>query len=81
MAPTLNATQSRGLMDFLGSHQKIHLLMAWVNARVRAEELKIDVSAFKQMRKEKVLPKRLGRAPSMGSDLEPFSAREDHAIA
>ena len=81
MAPTLNATQSRGLMDFLGSHQKIHLLMAWVNARVRAEELKIDVSAFKQMRKEKVLPKRLGRAPSMGSELEPFSAREDHAVA
>ena len=32
------------------------------------------------MRWEKVLPKRLGKAPSIGGELEPFSATEDAAI-
>ena len=81
MAPTLSSTQTRVLFDFLGDHHKIPLLLSWVSVRVRAEELKLDYSAFKQMRNEKVLPKRLGNQRSRDDTIEPFTAREHQAIS
>ena len=81
MAPKLSLSQACDLKDFLGNHQKVSLLQSWTNVKCRAEELKVDHSSFIQMRKEKVLPKRLGKTPGDGSELEPFSAREDQAIA
>ena len=80
MAP-ISQTQTRVLYDYLGSLQKVHLLTSWLNACVEAEKLKIDHSSFKQMRREKVVPKRLGKQISKGSEMEPFSANEDQAIA
>ena len=56
-------------------------MTSWLNACVEAEKLKIDHSSFKQMRREKVVPKRLGKQISKGSEMEPFSANEDLAIA
>ena len=79
MAPNSNHN-TRDLFNFLGSYQKLHLLRTWVSECVKAAELKIDHTAFKQMRREKVLPKRLGKAYSKGSDLEPFTAREAQAV-
>ena len=61
MAPRITP-QSHVLYDFLGSHHKLQLLQEWVKCCVRAMELKIDYGAFRQMRKEKVIAKRLGKA-------------------
>ena len=60
MAP-ISQTQTRVLYDYLGSLQKVHILTSWLSACVDAEKLKIDYSSFKQMRREKVVPKRLGK--------------------
>ena len=76
MAP-ISQTQTRVLYDYLGSLQKVHILTSWLSACVDAEKLKIDYSSFKQMRREKVVPKRLGKQISKGSEMEPFSANED----
>ena len=81
MAPTLSSTQTRVLFDFLGNHHKIPLLLSWVSVCVRAEEIKLDHSAFKQMRNEKVLPKRLGKQHSKDDTQEPFTAKEYQAIS
>ena len=81
MALNLSNSQVRGLYDFLGGHQKIAILQSWCVSAVRAEEAKIDYLSFKQMRREKVIPKRLGRAPGIGGELEPFSLKEDQAIS
>ena len=80
MAP-ISQTQTRVLYDYLGSLQKVHILTSWLSACVDAEKLKIDYSSFKQMRREKVVPKRLGKQISKGSEMEPFSANEDQAIS
>ena len=79
MPPNINY-YARGLKNFLASYQKLHLLQAWVGECVKAAELKIDHKSFVRMRREKVLPKRLGKTYSKGSDLEAFTAREDQAI-
>ena len=71
---------TRGLFGFLASHHKLHLLQSWTGECVKAEELKLDHRSFKQMRREKVLPKRLGKSYSKGADLEPFTDREEKAI-
>ena len=76
MAP-ISQTQTRNLYDNLSNLQKVHLLTSWLSACVDAEKLKIDYSSFKQMRREKVVPKRLGKQISKGSEMEPFSANED----
>ena len=81
MAPTFTKLQARGLFNFLGSHQKITLLQIWVNTRVKAEELKVDMNSFRQMRAERVLPKRLGKIPGRGNDIDPFTDSEDRAIS
>ena len=51
--------------------------MKWVDVRIRAETLKVDVSSFRQMRREKVLPPHLGRIHREESELEPFTATEN----
>ena len=79
MAPNSNHN-SRGLSDFLASHRMLHLLRSWTGECVKAEELKLDHRCFKQMRREKVLPKRLGKSYSRGTDIEPFTDREEKAI-
>ena len=55
MAPN-STLQTRDLYDYLGSYQKVPLLTLWINSCVRFEELKVDHSSFKQMRREKVVP-------------------------
>ena len=80
MAPTFTKLQARGLFNFLGSHHKITFLQSWVGVRVRAEELKVDVNSFKQMRAERVLPKRLGRISGRSDNIDPFTTSEDQAI-
>ena len=80
MAPHITSSQSHALYDFLGSHQKLHFLLAYIDSCIRATELKIDHGSFKLMRNEKVIAKRLGKAYSKGNDLEPFTAREDQAM-
>ena len=40
----------------------------------------MDVASFKQMRGEKVLPKRPGRVPRGGSDIEPFTSNVEQAL-
>ena len=75
-----NNYNTRGLYNYLASFQKLQFLQSWVDECVKAEELKIDYKSFRNMRKEKVLPKRLGRTYSKGADLEAFTAREDQAI-
>ena len=78
---TLSKSQARGLFNFLGSHQKIPLLLTWTKLRVKAEEVKVDYSSFRQMRAEKVVPKRLGRFRSTNSDdTEPYTAKQQQAI-
>ena len=82
MAPKLSQAQTRGLFDFLSSHQKISSVLTWKAACLRAEELKLDVKSFKQMRGEKVVPKRLGNLhKGLNSDIEPFTEIEDRAIS
>ena len=82
MAPKLSQAQTRGLFDFLSSHQKISSVLTWKSACLRAEELKLDVKSFKQMRGEKVVPKRLGNLhKGLNSDIEPFTEIEDRAIS
>ena len=82
MAPKLSQTQSCGLFDFLSSHQKISSVLTWKAACLRAEELKLEVKSFKQMRGEKVVPKRLGNLhKGLNSDIEPFTKIEDQAIS
>ena len=78
---TLSKSQAQGLLNFLGSHQKIQLLLTWTKLRVKAEEVKVDYSTFKQMRAEKVVPKQLGRFRSSSSDdTEPYTAKQEKAI-
>ena len=81
MAPKLRSQQTPVLFDLLGDHHKIPLLLLWVIVRVRAEELKLDYCAFKQMGNEKVLPKRLGKQHSKDDTLEPFTVKEYQAIS
>ena len=83
MAPRNNTPQPQAqvLYNYLGNFQLVHLLTSWVNAVSRFEELKIDHSSFKQMRREKLIPKRLGRVISKANVLEPFTAIEDQAVA
>ena len=77
----LSKPQVQGLFNFLGSHQKVLFLAKWCKVSVRAEELKVDYDSFRKMRVEKVLPKRLGRTARNSDDIEPFSAKQDQAIA
>ena len=79
MASNLNYN-ARGLYNYLASYQKLHFLQSWVGECVRSAELKIEHRSLKDMRRQKVLPKRLGRSFSKGADLEPFTDREDRAI-
>ena len=78
---TLSKSQAQGLFNFLGSHQQIQPLLTWTKLRVKAEEVKVDYSSFRQMRAEKVVPKRLGRVRSTNSDdIEPYTAKQEQAI-
>ena len=43
-------------------------------------KLKIDHATFKTMRREKLVPKVLGKAVSKGSEMEPYSLREDQGV-
>ena len=81
MAPKQTQAKIRGLFDFLSNHQKISSVETWTLACLRAEELKLEVNSFKQMRREKVVPKRLGKLhKGINSDIEPFTEIEDQAI-
>ena len=80
MANKLNKTQTRGLFDFLGSHHMTNFLHHWVNASEKFMKLKIDHTTFKTMRREKLVPKVLGKSVSKGSEMEPYSLREDQAV-
>ena len=57
MATLLNATKTGALLNFLGGHHKIQLLLGWVDAAVKSEEIKCDYNAFKQMRRKKAIPR------------------------
>ena len=82
MAPKLSQAQTRSLFDFLSSHQKISSVLTWKSACLRAEELKLEFKSFKQMRGEKVVPKRLGNLhKGLNCDIEPFTEIEDKAIS
>ena len=48
---------------------------------MKAEECKVDYSSFRQMREEKVTPKRLGRPAANNVDIEPFTAKQDQDLA
>ena len=48
---------------------------------MKAEEYKVDYSSFRQMREEKVTPKRLGRPAANNVDIEPFTAKQDQDLA
>ena len=80
MANKLTKTQTRGLFGFLGNHHMTNLLHQWISASERAIKLKINHTTFKIMRREKLVPKVLGKAVSKGSEMEPFSLKEDQAV-
>ena len=80
MAPTLTTRHVRDIYSFLGSIRCAPLLQQWVNASVKFEELKVDHKSYREMRREKVLPKVLGKALSKANEMEPFSEAEDKAL-
>ena len=77
----LTKPQMRGLFNFLGSHRKVQFLSKWWQVRVKAEEWKVDYSTFRQMREEKVTPKRLGQVSGNNVDIDPFTAKQDQDLA
>ena len=81
MAPKLSQTQVCGLFNFLGRYQKVSVLESWRSARVRAEEIKVNWNSFKQMRREKVLPKCIGNMrPTGDTDISPWTIKEEEAL-
>ena len=80
MAPTLTTRHVRDIYSFLGSIRCAPLLQQWANTSARCEELKVDYNTYREMRREKVLPKILGKALSRANEMEPFSEAEDKAL-